>query len=182
MARRKAIALAVPASTAEAAALLADYVAADRKISEVQLVAEQVLDQVKAERDALIALVSAEQPGRFASLKAWWEAGGKDIAGKGRSAEIAGAKLGVRLTTPAVKFGKGWNGEKVVAWLSNQRWLGKTRFLRKKVELDKPAVIKAIGEPGVAKVFAKVLTVNQTDEFFIDTGIDREAIAKEISG
>lgn len=180
MARRKAQAIDVPATLDEARALAAAYVTAERRIVEARLVAEQVIDQVKSERDALIALVSADQPGRFASLKAWWEAGGGEIAGKGRSAELAGAKIGIRRTTPKVKFRRGTKVETVVSWLG--RVVGGADFLRTKIELDKEAVIKAMRSEGP---MAEPLTeqgvfVDQTDEFFIDADLEAQVIVKEI--
>ena len=156
MSRKKQAALAVPATLEGARA---------------RLVAEQVIDQIKAERDALIALYAVPNAGRFAALKAWWEAGGKDLAGKRRSAELAGAMLGIRLTTPKVKFARGTKVEAIVSWLGMV--VGGKAFLRTKVELDKEAVIKAVRSqaPMAGPLSERGVTVDQTDEFFIDCTI-----------
>lgn len=182
MARTKQPSLPVPASFEAAVVLMAEFVGDDRGALKVRLHYETAIDRLKAERDAVLAGIETVQKVRFAALKAWWEAGGKDLAGKRRSAELGGATLGVRLTPPAVKFGKGWNAAKVLAWLLKLRWADRHRFVRTKTELDKQAIIKAIGEPRVAKVFTTVLTVDQTDEFFIDTGLDPEAVRAEQAG
>ena len=176
MARRKQAALDVPASTDEARELTQAYVETERRIALARLTAEQVIDQVKAERDALLAELTAPQAGRFAALKAWWEAGGKDIAGKKRSAELAGASIGIRTTPPAVKLAKGVKADAILTWLRGIRWRHASRFIRTKFELDKEAIIKAAGEIDVGVVFLKQgLTVVQTDEFFIDCRIEEPA-------
>jgi phage host-nuclease inhibitor protein Gam len=181
MARRKAAALDVPGSQAEALALVADYVTADRRALELRLGYEVQIDRLKAERDAVLALITEEQAGRFARLKAWWEAGGQDLAGKKRSAELAGATLGVRLTPKAVKFSRGIKVETIVEWLKQTRWAGSLRFLRTKVEFDKQELIAAVtsdpSSKAIAEAFAnRGVTVVQTDEFFIDTQLDEAAI------
>lgn len=183
MARRKQEALDVPASAEEARELIALYVNGDRLMLQARLTYERRIDELKGERDALLARAAQDQTRLFAAIKAWWEAGGKKAAGRGRSAEIAGAKLGVRLTPPAVKLARGIKPEAVIAWL--KRWTGSAAkgMIRTKVELDKPGIIKAAqAEDWVrAKLADGGVTVVQTDEFFIDTGLDPDAIRAEIS-
>lgn len=181
MARRKQAALTVPASQSEAIALLAEYRAAERRALELRLGYELQIDKFKTERDQVLALIAADQAPRFAALKAWWEAGGKELAGKRRSAELAGATLGIRLTPPAVKFAKGINAGRIVDWLG--RVVGGTAFLRTKVELDKPAIIKVLSEDGpmAEPLSNQGVTVIQTDEFFIDTQLDERAIRTELA-
>lgn len=180
MARRKQAALVVPASQSEAIALLAEYRAAERRALELRLGYELQIDKSKTERDQVLALIAADQAPRFAALKAWWEAGGKELAGKRRSAELAGATLGIRLTPPAVKFAKGINAARIVDWLG--RVVGGTAFLRTKVELDKPAIIKVLSEDGpMAEALSdQGVTVIQTDEFFIDTQLDEGKIRNDL--
>lgn len=176
MARRKAAALDVPANEQEALALVADYVAADRRQLELALGFEIQIDRLKAERDAALGRIKADQASRFARVKAWWEAGGKALAGKRRSTKLAGATLGVRLTPPAVKFGKGWSDEAIIDWLG--RVVGGKLFLRTKTELDKQAVIKALQtqEPMAGPLGERGVSIKQADEFFIDTQLDEAAI------
>lgn len=176
MARKKAVAIDVPATQATAQALLADYVMADRRALELALGYQVQIDRLKSERDAALGRIADQQKGRFASLKAWWEAGGKALAGKGRSAELAGAKLGLRLSTPAMKLAKGITAQSITEWLS--RVVGGAAFLRTKIELDKQAVIKALqsASPMAGPLGEQGVTVVQTDEFFIDTQLDEAAI------
>ncbi len=183
MTRRKDTAHPVPQTEAEARELVNDYVALDRRVLAARLRAEQEIDRIKAERDREIAQYQGAQASWFAAIKAWWEAGGKALAGRGRSAELAGAKIGIRLTPPKVKLARGVKVEAVVFWLGSIRWSRAKEFRRTKVELDKPAVIKAVQtEADIRATFEKQgLTVVQDDEFFIDSGLDEDSLRKELA-
>lgn len=181
MPRSKDAAVIAPSDASEATLMIAEFVALDREKALELLAAEDAIDRIKAQRDARIAELEAQAKPLFAGLKAWWEAGGKDELAKGkRSAEIAGAKIGIRLTPPKVKLKRGVKAEAVVQWLGSLRWIRARDFLRTKTELDKQAVIKAVqAEQDVAEIFAARLTVEQADEFFIDTGLDEDELRKE---
>lgn len=183
MARRKEESVHVPVDAVEAAAMVEEYVEIERNIMLERLSAEAAIDKVKAQRDAAIAALQGEAKPLFGGLKAWWEAGGSIlVAGKKRSGELANAKIGIRLTPPAVKLARKIKLADVVTWLRTLRWIRKKNFIRTKVELDKQAVIKAVqAEPKVAEKFAPYLTVQQVDEFFIDTGLDEDTLKKEIA-
>lgn len=182
MARRKAQSHPVPKTLAEATELASDYVAVDRRILEAQLSAEIAIDAIKAVRDAKIAEARAAQTSWFTALKAWWEAGGMELAGKKRSAELAGATLGIRRTPPAVKFGRGVKPDAIITWLKTSGWSKAADLVRTKVELDKAAIIKCVAESqGEEDLLAEQgVTVVQVDEFFIDTGLDPAAIRQTL--
>ena len=184
MARRKKEAVHVPANLAEATTMIAEFVALERKDAITRIAAEAAIDKVKAQRDAGLAEIKAEMEPLFSGLKAWWEAGGKDEVAKGkRSAEIANAKIGVRLSTPKLVTERKVTFVTALEWLRKLRWTRKKEFLRTKYELDKEAIGKAIrAEPKVAEKFAGQLRVDQADEFFIDTGLDQDALKKELAG
>ncbi|NJR42147.1 MAG: hypothetical protein HC767_05300 [Akkermansiaceae bacterium] len=184
MSRRKQTAAPVPATAAEATLMVGQFVAIEREKLLERLAAEAAIDTIKQKRDERLRELKAQAQPLFAGLKAWWEAGGKNELAKGRrSAEIAGAKIGIRLAPPKVKLKRGLKAEDVVAWLKGLRWTRAKDFLRSKVELDKQAVIKAVlADDHVAETFADRLTIEQADEFFIDTGLDEEAVAKELAG
>lgn len=185
MPRRKQEAAAAPADAAEATLMIGEYVAIDREIALERLAAEAAIDKVKAQRDARITELQAQAQPLFAGLKAWWEAGGKDELAKGkRSAELAGAKIGIRLTPPAVKLKRGVKLGDVVAWLKDLPFPRAADFLRTKTELDRQAVIKAVhadADAEAIELFGPRLTVQQTDEFFIDTGLDEDELKKEVA-
>lgn len=183
MARRKKQSVHVPASRTEAEDMLRDYVRLERDALEERLVAERAIDQVKAVRDGILTDIEAERASLFEGLKAWWEAGGAaEVAGRKRSAELAGATLGIRKTPPAVKFARKVKAADVLAWLRTLRWSRVRDFVRVKHELDKQAIIKAVlAERDIAQAFSGHLTVEQVDEFFIDAGLDEEAARKKIA-
>lgn len=183
MSRRKQEAAPAPVDSAEATLMMGEFVAIDREIALEKLAAAAAIDRIEAQRDARLAELQAQAKPLFAGLKAWWEAGGKDEIAKGkRSAAMAGAKIGIRTTPPKVKLKRGLSVGNVVDWLGRVRWVRAKDFLRTKVDLDKQAVIKAVqADEGVAAVFAEILTVHQTDEFFIDTGLDEDELKKELA-
>lgn len=183
MPRRKDTAAPAPADAAEATLMLGEYVAIDREIALERLAAAAAIDKIAAQRDARLAELQAQAQPLFAGLKAWWEAGGKEELAKGkRSAELAGAKIGIRLTPPKVKLTRGVKLGDVVTWLGSLRWARAKDFLRTKTELDKQAVIKAVlVDAKTAETFAAHLTVVQADEFFIDTGLNEDELKKEVA-
>ncbi len=181
MPRRKNTAVIAPTDASEATLMIGEYVQIDRDIALEKLAAEDAIDKIKAQRDTRISELEAQAAPLFAGLKAWWEAGGKDELAKGkRSAEVAGAKIGIRLTPPAVKTKRGVKLGDVAVWLGSLRWTRAKDFLRTKIELDRQAVIKAVqADAAIAEKFAAHLTVEQADEFFIDTGLDEDELRKE---
>lgn len=183
MPRRKETAAPAPASTADAAEMLGKFVFLERQKLLARIGAEAKIDRIKQQRDQHLAELEAEARPLFAGLKSWWEAAGKVELAKGkRSAELAGAKIGIRLTPPAVKFQRGVKVGDVLAWLGSLRWSRAREFKRTKVELDKQAIIKAaLADKQIAETFAKHLTVEQVDEFFIDTGLDEDELKKELA-
>jgi phage host-nuclease inhibitor protein Gam len=182
MSRRKQEALEVPASEAEAMELLRSYASGEHAILALRLSAEVEMGAIAKERDEAVAVIAAEQDRRFRSLKAWWEAGGSQLAGRRRSISLNGIAIGLRLTPPKVKFARGVNALAVVEWLMGLRWARKKDFLRTKTDLDRQAVIKAaLADKAVAETFEPKLTIVQDDEFFIDAGLDEEAMRKAMA-
>lgn len=185
MARRKKTSIIAPSDAAEATLMIGEYVQLDRDQALERLAAEEAIAQIKQARDERLRALEVQAADLFAGIKAWWEAGGKDELAKGkRSAEIGGAKIGIRLTTPKVKLPRSFKDADVVTWLRGLSWPRAKDFLRTKTELDKQAVIKAVmadADAEAASIFAGGgVTVEQRDEFFIDTGIDEEELRKEI--
>lgn len=181
MARRKKTSIIAPSDAAEATLMIGEYIQLDRDQALERLAADEAIARIKQARDERLRELEAQAADLFAGIKAWWEAGGKEELAKGkRSTEIAGAKIGIRLTPPAVKLKRGVKLGDVISWLSGLRWARAKDFLRTKIELDKQAVIKAVqADETVAQTFADRLTVEQIDEFFIDTGLDEDALRKE---
>lgn len=183
MARRKQAALDVPETAEEARAVMVGYIQNERAILMLRVHAEMAIDKIAVERDEAVAELAAANGESFLQLKAWWEAGGaKALGDKGRSSQLAGAKIGIRLTPPKVKFARGIKADRVVTWLQGLWGPDAGKFLRTKTELDKQAVIKAVqADQHVADCFAEMLTVLQSNEFFIDAGLDEDAMRKALA-
>lgn len=182
MARRKGKAVEVPQTTEAAHAVLAAFIADDRRMLETRLFYQRQQDRLKQELADVLAPVQLEQAARFAQLKAWWEAGGRQAAGKARSAELLGAKIGFRLGMPRMVL-KGLKADDLIAWLRSRRWSKAQLFLRTKTTIDKEAIIKHLrADDDVIKVLTPLgVSVVQEDEFFIDTGLDEEAVAAQMT-
>jgi phage host-nuclease inhibitor protein Gam len=180
MSRRKQPAMAVPTSDAEALALLNRYVGEERRLRGVAAFADAEIATIEQRRDADLAAAGKVQRERFAAIKAWWEAGGKDrfAKGKNRSARLAGARIGVRTGMPQVKLPKGIKVETFISWFTGIRDGGALlrRFVRQKPSIDKDAIIAAFGgktkEDAIAETLLRDREVDviQLDEFFIDVG------------
>ncbi|MBA4081469.1 MAG: hypothetical protein C0496_09400 [Erythrobacter sp.] len=185
MSRRKQTAAPAPADAAEAIGMIRTYVELDREAALERLAAQSAIDQIQHQLDEALSVLELEKATLFAGIKAWWEAGGKDEVAKGkRSAAMAGAKIGIRLTPPKVKLKRGVKLGDVIAWLEDLPFGDGNDFLRTKTELDKPAVIRAIhtdADAEVIELFGPRLTVEQADEFFIDTGLNEDELRKELA-
>jgi phage host-nuclease inhibitor protein Gam len=183
MSRRKSLAADPPANLDEALIMIHEYCELERARLLEELAADEAIARVKEQRADLLAEIDAEARPLFMALQAWWEAGGAAYIAKGkRSAELGGAKIGIRKTPPAVKLARKVKLGDVVAWLQGLRWGRAKEFLRVKVTLDREAVIKAVrADAKVAETFASRLSVEQVDEFFIDAGIDAQSVKKEVA-
>lgn len=183
MPRRKKISVNAPASATEATLMVGEYVTIERDKALERLAAEAAIDKIKQQRDEKLRELEVVASDLFEGLKAWWEAGGKDELAFGkRSGTIGGAKIGIRLTPPAVKLKRCVKAADVVKWLGSIRWARARDFLRTKIDLDKAAVIKAVqADAETAEKLGGFLSVEQVDEFFIDTGINEDDLKKELA-
>jgi phage host-nuclease inhibitor protein Gam len=191
MTRRKATAIDAPGSYAEALKIAALYGAAERRAAAVKARSAEMIANLCTERDEIIAAIDTEQKPRFAQLKAWWAVQGGEAAKGARSLSLGGVKLGERMSNPKVGYLDKMKEQAALAKLKGLRWLGKMSFIRTKVELDKPAILKALGEGIAAQAALKVIegpkaradleasivtadmlatifSANQTSEFYID--------------
>lgn len=180
MARRKSTAQPVPQTTEEAVALIGDYARCEHMIAAAELLAEAVIADAKAQRDSAIARIEAEQKPRFLALKAWWEANQAKVSPNARSAEIGGAKIGIRLSPPKLKLPKGKKSDAVIALLRALPARMGYAVMRVKYEIDKPAIISLLRRPpendGLPdRLKAAGFVVDQVNEFFIDTKADGDA-------
>ena len=168
-ARRKQQAVDVPATRAEADALVRDYARIEHYAGMVRGIADERIAEAKTNRDRELATLETEQSAIFARLKAWWETTGKDEAKDKRSLDIDGTQIGLRKTTPKLTLLNKMKDVDVLGWLTGK---GLNQFIRTKSEIDKPGVIKALGErqgcsASLAGLLDETFAVTQKDEFFI---------------
>ncbi|MEO1488755.1 MAG: host-nuclease inhibitor Gam family protein [Pseudomonadota bacterium] len=181
MSRRKSETFDLPADAAEAEQMIGEYVDIERDRLLEELAADEAIAGIKQGLAERRRELSAQAKPLFEGLKAWFEAGGKDEIARGRrSAELGAAVIGIRKTPPSLKTERKVTFADVFSWLSGLRWGRRKDFIRVKRELDKEAISKAMrDDPEVAEVFAGRLKIEQTDEFFIDTGLDAETLRKD---
>jgi len=174
-ARRKQTAIDIPASRAEAEALVRDYARLEHEAGHVRGIADRLIADAKASRDASLAEIDARQAKIFARLKGWWEAAGKDEAKGKRSIDVDGTQIGVRLTTPKLAILGGMKAADALKWLAERA----PRFIRTKQEIDKELLIRTLraDEASLGKaVVAQQFAVTQKDEFFVSVApIERPA-------
>lgn len=178
--RRKASAVEAPQTKAEAIALADRYVALEQAAARAQAQLDKEVAAAKASHALTMEAIEPQLQDAFAGLRAWWAANSAELTkGKRRSIELGPVTLGERTGMPKLKLPKGMKVEGAIAWLKGLRWVGARSFIRKKEELDKEAVIKALRAPADApagskdarKVFNDCgFEVIQAEEFFIRTG------------
>lgn len=176
MTRRKAQLVDAILSIEEARDVAGTYAALDAKVASIEAERLVRLAAVNKDCDERIASRTDDMKRHFARLKAWWEAGGSEVAGKKRSTEFGGVILGIRLTTPKLTLPKGTSAKQVVDELLN--WLG-GEFVKTKHSLEKAKIIARLRSAPPEDddevdafewdVLADKLklTVTQKDEFFI---------------
>ncbi|MFQ3665559.1 MAG: host-nuclease inhibitor Gam family protein [Sphingomonadaceae bacterium] len=168
--RRKAAASDVPASREAAEALLRRFAELDAELEDIGREAEAEILRIRQEADAGCAQVKAEMKAIFNRLKPWWAVEHEEIAGKRRSAVLAGCEIGHRTGNPALVVPHG-----EADLIESLQLLGFDGWaVRVKRELDKPALIKALrGQDegltadDVAALAGLGLSVRQTETFFI---------------
>lgn len=186
--RRKAPAIAAPATIAEASLQLGRYQAIAAQIEEAKAIADASIATIEAERDAFVAPREQQLKEMFLQLRTWWAVAAPELTeGKRKSIELAGCIIGERTTPPALKLPKGMKVEIAVGFIQSiaETWAGAKDFLRTKVEIDKPPLIKLLGNstavgPMVERIREEGFRVEQKDEFFIDRAARKDADPVEV--
>lgn len=163
-ARRKAPALAAPATLEEAKAMLARYGALSAGAQVIRAHTEDIVAELREREAEQLAPPEAELRQIFAALKTWWAVAGAEIAGKRRSAELAGVEIGIRRSPAALKLPKGLTMKALIQAMLGKGLIG---WLRIKYELDRPGIVATItGNPAhdLSKMGFEAVA---KDEFFI---------------
>lgn len=163
-ARRKAPALAAPATLEEAKALIHRYALLSAELDAITAETEAAIARARDAAAEASAPREAELRQLFAALKTWWAVAGAEIAGKRRSAELAGVEIGIRRSPPALKLPGKLTTKALIQAMVQKGLIG---WLRIKYELDRPGIVATItGNPAHDLSKMGVEAVSK-DEFFI---------------
>lgn len=175
--RRKAPRQVAPQTIGEATAVLADYADILLGVEELRADADASIAAIEAERDRMVAPLEQRAKDLFLQLRAWWGVAGEELTeGKRKSIELAGCLLGLRTTPPSLKLPA--PAEEAAAILMNAGWGG---LCRARISVDKPAVLKALGEEATAAPIAALgFQAVQKEEFFIDRAGAKPAAVEEV--
>lgn len=175
MGRRKAAPQQAPTTLPEAIACINRYLVIEHTIAQAETDADVAIAAIEAERDKLIAPLKVELDDVFHQLRAWWAVAGAEMAKDKKSIELAGAKIGLRMTTLRLKRPKGVKTDADAVPLIEaivRDFPGAVCLLRKKVSLEKKAIVKMLGSTAVGPISERIraagFTTAQGDEFFID--------------
>ncbi|WP_066546755.1 host-nuclease inhibitor Gam family protein [Sphingomonas sp. CCH15-F11] len=181
--RRKAPKQDAPVTIEEATRMLGDYAQLQLNIEQLEATAKGAIAAIQAERDEAIAPVKEQAEQLFRQLRAWWAVAGPQLTeGKRKSLPIAGCIIGVRTSGPKLKLPKGMNEAAAIKWLRGLANGIGDAFIRVKESLDKPALIKAVDEPGFTGPLLTVqgFRASQTEEFFIDLAQVKPAAVEQV--
>lgn len=167
--RRKAAAIDAPTTLTEATASVVRYAELEREVARLQAIATERVAGIEEECALAVAAVEEQLKPLFKEIATWWAANQTDLTkGKRRSIEIAGVTLGDRRTPPSLKLPKGVTAAEMIAKLMTAK---RGELVGVKYALDKPAIIKLLGQPDDAPALTGLgLRLDTKDEFFIATG------------
>lgn len=173
--RRKTTPVDAPATLDEALKDIVRYVEIDTGIEKLAADAKESIAKIKAAHDATAKPLVEEAKGIVLRLRNWWAVAGPAITdGVRKSADLAGVKIGLRMTNPACKT-TAKTDDLAAASLSAA---GLHQFVRIEISPNKPAILDALSAlddddaTDEARALAEQLkalgfTRHQREEFFI---------------
>lgn len=179
--RRKAAHIEAPATIVEATRLIAEYLELEAQIGRTMSGADDAIRQIEAIRDEQVKPVEAMMYDKFIQLRTWWAVARPDLTdGKRKSIELAGALIGDRTSPPALKLPKGMKVDQAVEFIAEimATFPDAEQLLRTKVELEKPALLKLLGNatdpaPLRERIVEGGFRAEQKEEFFIARAADK---------
>jgi len=180
--RRKAARIEAPATIEQATLLVAEYLELGAQVDQTKPDADSSIRAIEAQRDLVVAPAEERMKTIFMQLRTWWTVARDDLTGgKRKSFELAGAILGDRIGNPTLKLPKAFKVEDAVAFLKSiaATWPNAKEFIRTKEEVDKPPLLKALGNvtdpaPMIERIREEGFRVEQKEEFFIDRAAPAE--------
>lgn len=181
--RRKAARIEAPATIEDATRLVAEYLELGAQVDRTKLEADTAIRAIEEARDLQVKPVEERMKDVFMQLRTWWTVARDDLTeGKRKSYQLAGAVLGDRVGMPTLKLPKAFKVEDAVNFLKSiaETWPHARGFIRTKEEVDKPPLIKALGNvadpaPMVERIREEGFRVEQKEEFFIDRAAPAES-------
>lgn len=173
--RRKTTPADAPATLDEAIKDIVRYVEIDTGLEKLAADAKEAIARVKATHDATAKPMAVEAARLVLRLRNWWAVAGPTITeGLRKSTELAGVKIGLRMTNPACK-----SKEKTEALAAaSLSAAGLHQFVRIEISPNKPAILDALSAlydadatPEARAVAEQLKTLgfkrHQREEFFI---------------
>lgn len=160
MARKRGLTIPPPANAAEADTVLARIGWLRREQARIQLRLDERVAAAKAEAEAKAAPLAEEEAALVVSLEVWADANRAALTQGGRvkTVALAAGELGWRQRPPSVRL------RDAVAVLAALGRLGLERFIRRKEEVDKEAMLR---EPAVAATVPGVTIVAGAEQFVV---------------
>lgn len=181
--RRKAARIEAPATLEEAINLIGHYLNLNAMIDGIKAEKDDAIRAVELVAAERVAPAEAKMKDIFLQLRTWWAVARDDLTeGKRKSIELAGAIIGDRTSPPALKLPKGWKVEEAVEFLQSMAttWPAATELLRVKTDIEKPAIIKLLGNatavsPLTERIVEEGFRTTQKEDFFIARIVEKDS-------
>lgn len=172
--RRKAPAKTLPQTLKEALEKGERYLELSRQLEQMDADADTAITTIQTARDKLKLPVEQEVKQIFCDLRDWWAVASPELLDNGKKSREFGALIiGERRTPPALKH----PGAKAGDLADDLTDLELEEFLRRAVNLEKAAILKALKEDEQLATLLIWLgfKAEQKEEFFIDRAAPAEA-------
>lgn len=167
-ARKKAVAVKVPATIAEADELIAAYGEHERALAAIATHLEEDSAKLKATAELSAGTHKRAMDELFARIQGYADAHRGELTGDGKTkrAERPAGIIGWRIDPPSVKLQPKATIKGVIAWLlQSRRTLRFRKFLRVKYELDKEAMLK---DEATAETVPGISIMRDVEQFYIE--------------
>ena len=166
MTRTRSPAMPAPQTLDEALILLRQYAVIDAHVAQLEATKQAEVARIQASADSEIHAHLQQLKDLTLQLKPWWAVARDEVTGgKRKSIELGGCVIGYRVSSP--KLTHDGKQPEAIERLQSHEWA--KPFIRTKLSLDKPAIIKAIGADLAEKLEGLGFKLRpQRDQFFVD--------------
>lgn len=161
-------AVRTPRNVAQATVLLSRYAAIESDVAEIESVRNGSIARANELADERLAPALAELAEIRAKLEPWWASAHAELAGKRKSIELGGCKVGMRLTRS--KLVHGFEDEdKATEALRGTRYARQTVRVRYSVDRAGTSKLLQLGGKTAETIAALGFSVEPgVDEFFVE--------------